>query len=289
MRMNSNQPMADDELDLFGIVRLAWQRRWLVIAITALFGVVAVVLALLTEPVYRAQVVVTEVRDNSATGGGASSLLGQLGGLANLAGLSVGADDASRSNQAVLKSRHLAEEFVRRNKLVEEMFRKSTLKPTLWRAVESFKSGVVTISDDVRAGKTTIAMEWTDPVLTARWANGYVALANELIRARALEDAGRNVAYLKTQIAQTSVVELQRVMYALIQSETKTLMLANARAEYAFAVVDPAVVPELRIRPARTLMVLTGGVLGFCAAMIIVVLLNFIARSRRRLGSQAAQ
>lgn len=286
--VNSTQLQADDEIDLFGLVDLVWRRRWLVIAITAIAGVIAVVMALLAEPVYRAQVVVTEVRDNTSAGGVGGSLLGQLGGLANLAGINIGAaDDVSRSNQAVLKSRHLAEEFVRRNKLVPEMFRKSKLKPTLWRAVESFKGGVVTISDDIRQGKTTIAVEWTDPALAAKWANGYVALANELIRARALEDASRNVAYLKEQIALTGVVELQRVMYALIQSETKTLMLANARAEYAFAVVDPAVVPELRIRPARTLMVLTGGVLGFCAAVFLVVILNFINRGRRRSALKA--
>lgn len=282
--LNSNQPIVDDELDLFGLVKLVWRRRWLVVAITAVFGIASVVIALRAEPIFRAQVVVTEVRDTSTTSGG--SLLGQLGGLASIAGLNIGAaDEVSRSNRAVLKSRHLAEEFVRRNKLVPEMFRKSTKKPTLWRAVESFKAGVLTISDDIRQGKTTIGIEWTDPVLAARWANAYVALANELIRARALEDATRNVTYLKSQIAQTSVVELQRVMYALVQNETKTLMLANAREEYAFAVVDPAVVPEIRIRPARTMMVLTGGVLGFSFAVALVLVLNFIQRARPRFKS----
>jgi uncharacterized protein involved in exopolysaccharide biosynthesis len=284
--LNTQLTIVDDELDVYRLIQLVWKRRWLVIAITGLFGLGAVALALLTDPVYRAQAVVTEVRESSSMGGAAGSLLAQFGGLANLAGINIGSGDAaSRNNSAILKSRYLAEEFVRRHKLVDDMFRKSRLKPTLWRAVEGFRGGVLTISEDIRQGKTTVAVEWTDPALAARWANDYVALANEIVRARALDEATRNIAYLNSQIAQTSVLELQKVMYVLVQNEMKTLMLANARTEYAFAVVDPAVVPELRIRPARTLMVLTGGVMGFVFSVVVVLALHFFRREKFRLST----
>ena len=110
-----------------------------------------------------------------------------------------------------------------------------------------------------------MTVEWTDPVVAENWANGIVSLANELMRAKALVDSQRNIEYLKKQIAATNVVEMQRVMYGLVESETKTLMLANARADYAFTVVDPAVVPEARVRPKRRLMVLTGVAIGLIA------------------------
>ena len=285
--MNTQLTIVDDELDVYRLIQLIWKRRWLVIIITFLFGVGAAVLALVTEPVYRAQVVVTEVRESSSMGGAAGSLLAQFGGLANLAGLNIGSGDAaSRNNSAMLKSRYLAEEFVHRYELTNGLFRRSKVKPTLWRAVEAFRGGVLTISEDIRQGKTTVAVEWTDPGLAARWANDYVALANEIVRTRALDEATRNIAYLKAQIAQTSALELQKVMYMLVQNEMKTLMLANARDEYAFAVVDPAVVPELRVRPARTLMVLTGGVMGFVISVVIVMALFFFRRERFRLSTE---
>jgi uncharacterized protein involved in exopolysaccharide biosynthesis len=285
--LNTQQTIVDDELDVYRLIQLIWKRRWLVIIVTVLFGVGAVVLALRTEPVYRAQAVVIEVRESSSMGGAAGSLLAQFGGLASLAGLNVGSGDAAnRNNSALLKSRYLAEEFVRRYKLTDEMFRKSSVKPTLWRAVEAFRGGVLTISEDIRQGKTTLAVEWTDPAMAARWANDYVALANEIVRTRALDEATRNIAYLNAQIAQTSALELQKVMYALVQNEMKTLMLANARKEYAFTVVDPAVVPELRVRPARTLMVLTGGVMGFVFSVIVVLALHFFRRERFRLSAE---
>jgi hypothetical protein len=96
---------------------------------------------------------------------------------------------------------------------------------------------------------TVVAIDWTDPATAAQWANGFVALANELLRTRALVESKRNIAYLNDQISKTDVVELRRVLYGLIESETKTLMLANGRPEYAFRVVDPAVPPELKTRP----------------------------------------
>ncbi len=285
MNLQTENQDIQDELDLPALAQIVWRRRWLVGIITAIAGAIAVVIALLTEPVFRAQVVVTEVRENSGIGGAAGSLLGQLGGLASMAGLNVSASEYdSRSNQAVLKSRNLVEEFVRRNKLADEMFRKSTIKPTLWKAVEAFRGGVLTISDDIRQGKTTVSVEWTDPKLAASWANGYVALANEILRTRALAEATRNVTYLNDQLQKTTQVERQRMLYALMENENKTLMLANARMEFAFRVVDPAVAPEQRVRPARTLMVLTGGVLGFSLGVVIVILLNYVARARQRLA-----
>jgi uncharacterized protein involved in exopolysaccharide biosynthesis len=78
-----------------------------------------------------------------------------------------------------------------------------------------------------------------------------------------------SITYLNDQIAHTSDIEIQRVMYNLIENETKTLMLANATPEYAFTVVDPGVPPELRSSPHRILMIGFGLLLGvFIGALV---------------------
>jgi uncharacterized protein involved in exopolysaccharide biosynthesis len=59
------------------------------------------------------------------------------------------------------------------------------------------------------------------------------------------------------------MIELQRVMYNLIETETKKLMLANGKPEYTFIVVDPAVAGELPIRPKRTQIFIEAVGLGF--------------------------
>jgi hypothetical protein len=98
--------------------------------------------------------------------------------------------------------------------------------------------------------------------VASRWANDFVGLANNLLRERAIQESTRNIEFLNKQLAQTTVVEIQHVMYQLIENETKNLMLAHGRLEYAFTVVDPAVPPELRFSPRRTLMVISGLFIG---------------------------
>jgi len=211
---------------------------------------------------------VTEVRDKGM--GNAASLTSQLGGLAGIAGLNLGfGNEMNRESKAVLNSRRLIEEFIERNNLIPVLYPPPAHRPTLWRAVEQFRRGILSITEDARKGVTTVAIEWRDPAVSARWANEFVALANQRIRSRALDDSNRNIAYLNEQIAHTNVVELQRVMYNLIENETKTAMFANSRAEYAYTLVDPAVPPEIRAHPKRTLILLLGGLIGLILGGVV--------------------
>jgi uncharacterized protein involved in exopolysaccharide biosynthesis len=150
---------------------------------------------------------------------------------------------------------------------------RNTKQPTSdWWAVETFRASVIDIHEEKLKGTTTITIDWRDPDVAARWANDFVALANELLRARAIQESTRNIEYLNKQLPQTSVVEIQQAIYHLIEAETKTLMVAHGRAEYAFTVVDPAVVPEFRVSPRRTLIVVSGlffgGFLGSLVAWV---------------------
>lgn len=282
MMVSASEPIAGEaqDLDLFGLVERLWRYR-ILIAICGFGGaIIGVALALTTDPVFRAEVVVTEVRDTGM--GSPGSLASQLGGLASLAGVNIGqADDEGQRAQAVLESRRVAEEFIKRNDLLPALFHNSKVRPTIWKAVTRFKESVVSVRKDARRATTTVAVEWTDPAVAARWANAYIALTNELVRQRALEEANRNIAYLNGQIEKTNVVELRKVLFDLAEAETKKLMLANGRIEYAFQTVDPAVAPEMRVRPHRTLMVLIGGMLGGVLGVGVALLHHSLGRRRR--------
>lgn len=263
------------EVDFIALLLVAWRYRFFISAIALVCTCIAIGLALSTAPVYKAEVVVTDAGSSEVGGSGLAS---QLGGLAGIAGINLGKGGANQEAHAVLRSRYLVEQFIGRNQLVSELLTGSSEAATLWHAVKLFRESIVSIQADDDAGTTTVSIEWTDAEEAARWANAFVALANEIVRARALNDSTRNIEYLKEQIAKTDVVELQRVMYRLVEEETKTQMLANARQEYAFTIVDPAVVPEQRIWPRRTLMVLTGGVLGGILGVILALAINFWRR-----------
>jgi uncharacterized protein involved in exopolysaccharide biosynthesis len=188
------------------------------------------------------------------------------------------AGGADRESKAILQSRSLVEEFIKRNNLLNVLLEDSRKPPSMWLAVKNFKEGVVTIRDDKRTGLLTIDMDWKDPLVAAQWANAFVALANERIRTRAIDQATRNIDFLNKQIPQTSVVEVQRSLYNLIENELKTLMVANARSEYAFTVIDPAVPPERKLSPHRSLYGLFGAFLGFCIGLLTAYVRSVRAR-----------
>jgi LPS O-antigen subunit length determinant protein (WzzB/FepE family) len=261
--MSANQPVQIERgegIDIFAMIALMWRYRYLIAASSILFALLAVWYALTAKEIFRAEAVITEVHNDSLSG--QNGVSGQLGGLASLAGLNVG-NNADANSQTVLASRHLIEEFVKSHDLVAVLTAKGGKRATLWFAVKRFQETVVKIHDDQLKGFTSVSMDWTDAATAAKWANDFVALANQLIRTRVIADATRNVAYLTKQLEQAKEVEVQRSLSTLLENETKTLMLANGRVDYAFRLVDPAVPPEVRHSPQRTLLVISGTAVGF--------------------------
>lgn len=273
----------DDEIDVRALWSVAWSHRYLIIACSVLSMLGAAYLAFTADSIYRADVTVTEVRETGM--GAASSLADSLGGLASLAGVNIDGGGISQEARAILKSRYLVEQFILRYELLDDLSRDQDGPPTLWKAVREFQKRTLTLRDDKRSGTTTVSIAWTDPKVAAKWANDFIGLTNEMMRSRAIETSRRNVAYLNEQIEQTNVVELRRVLYNLIETETKTLMLANARPEYAFTIVDPAVAPEIRTSPKRSVMILFGMVLGGIVGAVIAFIRDSFTR---RKGVRAA-
>ena len=279
-------PTSDyDEIDLIAFLRTLWDFRYLIAAVTLLFGVVSVYLAVTATPKYRAEVVVAKVNNNGMSP--ASSLANQFGGLGRLAGFNLGQSGPSQEAQAVLESRHLSEAFIQRYELLDQLIPEEGEQKTLWRSVLHFRELVLTITEDQTEGSSTVAMTWTDPETAAKWANDYVGLANELIRTRALQQSQSNIEYLQEQVEKTNAVELERAIYNLLETEIQKLMIANARDEYAFTVVDPAVTPEIRVSPRRKVIVLSGGALGVLAGLLAVFAVVVFRQVRDR-GAEAA-
>jgi uncharacterized protein involved in exopolysaccharide biosynthesis len=280
-RMNTSLPEAapDAESDLLGLFVLLWRHKWVVIISALACGGVALWMALSATLLYRAEATVTDVDNRQLSA--AASLASQFGGLASMVGVNLGnLGNDSREAQTLLKSRRLVEEFITRNNLLPVLYPLPQQQPSLWMAVKNFRESVLAIREDKRSGLTIVSVTWNDPMMAAQWANQLVALANDLLRTRAITESQASVDYLNKRIATINEVEVKKVMYGLIESETKTLMLANVRAEYALSVVDPAVAPELRFSPKRTVMVAVGTFLGGVLGIIFVLVWHVVRRAR---------
>jgi uncharacterized protein involved in exopolysaccharide biosynthesis len=252
------------------LAQAVWRHRLVLLLAALAGGGCAATASLLATPIYKAAAVITEVEDRDAAKR-LNASKSHLSGLLNLVGIDpLEALTSNARVQQVLRSREIAEEFIRRNDLTRVLYPEARHPVSTWIAARRFRERVVYVYEDRLKGVTTVSMEWPDPKVAARWVNSYVALANEMIRASDLQTAQRKLAYYRAQAGATEDRQVQGYLAEQITRQIGTALFARGRSEYAFAIVDPAMAPELRSRPPRTLMTALGAATGLLAAVAAV-------------------
>lgn len=301
------QTMAENDVDLRELFTVIWQGKWLIIFITAIVSVGAVFFALSQPNIYKAEVLLSPAGEDANKMGALSS---QFGGLASLAGINMGGggNDKTTLTLAVLNSRKFINQFVNKHDLKAILFAgqswnemtgelvlnaelydasnkkwlrevapgKST-EPTDWEVYKKFTK-IYTIVTDKKTGMLTISIESLSPIVAKEWLDKLVKDINAEMRAKDLFDSERNIEYLKKNLDQTDYADMQTVFYQLIEQELKTQMLAQVQAEYAFRIIDPAVVAEEKSKPKRALIVVLGSLLGGMLSVMLVLVRYFMCK-----------
>jgi uncharacterized protein involved in exopolysaccharide biosynthesis len=282
--MTSNE---DKELDFRELSRTFWSDRWMLAALTAAFSLIGLTYALLATEWYRAETIVMPAEKRSLP-----PSLGQLGGLASLAGITL-SNAGSQEPLAVLKSHGFARDFVDDLNLTKLFFVDEwDAKARRWKASDPrkqpdvrdamvyFEKYIEVVTEDRKTGLVTVAIEWKDPNVAAEWANLIVKRLNARMRERSLAESGRNVDYLQQEISKTSVVSLQQAIGRLLETEMQKLMIARGDDEFALKVVDRAYPPKRPVRPKRLLIAVVSSMCGLTAGCLIVLFRRSIRQRR---------
>ncbi|TOG08722.1 LPS O-antigen length regulator [Vibrio parahaemolyticus] len=292
-----------ERFDIRDIISAFWRDKWIVVIVTALFAAGAVLFSLNLPNIYRADALLTS--SESSDGGSLSKMAGQLGGLAALAGVNLGANESSQTELAiqVLKSRKFVDSFVKKHDLiiplmatkgwdlgsntlviddsVYDMSSKSWLRvpkglvskePTAQEIYKYFITEVLSISEDADSGMYNLSVKHYSPYLAKQWADWLIADINLVMRERKIAEVTKNLSYLQSQLNKTAVTDMQTTFYKLIEEQTKSLMLAEVQDEFVFKVIDPAVVPEKKFEPRRALICVLGTLVGGIISILIVLI-----------------
>ena len=291
----------DDEIDLRELFAVLWAGRIKIVAITAIFAIVSVIYALSIPNQYKATALLSSA---DSSGGGLSGALGQLGGLASLAGVSLGGGESSEGQiaQEIMQSWSFIEGFVEDNNLAVGVYAadgwdKSSNElqinsglydvsksqwlvepPSSWSLFKAF-SGILSVSEDKKSGLVSVSIEYYSPLIAKQWLDLYVAAINEHMQKREMAKVTRNIEYLQAQIKKTNIAEMQEVFYTIIEEQIKSKMLAEASPEYAFVAVSPSMVPEEKSQPKRALMCILGTLLGGMLSVLLVLVLHYGRKS----------
>ena len=288
-------------LDVGEIITWLWSGRKTLFLGTFSFALLSIMLAILLPNKYTASALLAP---SQQSGSALSGLMSQYGGIANLAGLSLpGGEEKVQTAMAIelMHSRAFIGDFVDRHSILPEIMAAKSWnlktgklefdsddyladtgewirdvkppyqpRPSVLEVHEKFLE-IMTIVEDPKTGFVTVSIEHLSPTFAAQLVTLIVQDINDTLRQKDIKEASDSIEFLKQQISNTSLADLQAVFFELIQSQTETMMLAEVRPEYVFSTMDAAVAPEEKSSPKRALICGAGTILGFLISCFVIV------------------
>jgi uncharacterized protein involved in exopolysaccharide biosynthesis len=301
----------DDEIDLRELWHAVWAGKWIIIVVTAVFAIASVFYALSLPNIYKSEALLAPANEEQQ--GGLGALAGQFGGLASLAGVSLGGGKADKTALAIeiLKSRAFFANFVEKHNILPDLMAAKSwdlassiltyddevyledgakwirnvvlpkkAKPSLQESKKVFAS-LFNIEQSKETGTVTLSLEHISPNIAKQWVDWLIQDINLDMKMRDKQEAEKSITYLQSQIDKTTIFEHKTLLFQLIEEQTKTLMFAEVRDEYVFKTIDTALVPELKFKPKRAMIVVLGVLLGGLLAVIIVLIRYFSAKTEQ--------
>ena len=289
------------EVDLIEVFSILWRKKLWIFACSMAVAVACALYTLTLYNEYRSQVILQPVRSDNSLGN-MQNMVGQLGGLASLAGINLpSSEDESALAIEVVQSRAFILDLVRHHELLiplmaakgwdkssdqlifdTEIYDPSTKKwlmegdngeiraPNSQEIVDRF-SDVFSVAKALDSGLVTFSLQFYSPVLAKEWLNLIVSKINRVMRTKSQSEAENKIKYLTQQIADTEVATIRTIFFQLIENEYQMKMLADTKEEFVFKTVDPAYVPDLKSAPLRGLYTIFAFILAILASSAFFV------------------
>ena len=307
IQQHSQKHSQDDEIDLAELWRAIWAGKITVILISFLFAVASIAFALSQPNIFKASALLAPASAEDGAGG-LAALAGQFGGLASMAGINLGGSggvDKTALALEIMKTRSFLETFIAKhnllvplmaaknwdiasntlildtniynsitNKWLREVKAPKKSEPSSWEAYQQFLT-LLSASQDKTTSMVTLTIEYFSPEHAKQWLNWLISDINNFMRSQDQKEAQASINYLKKQLQNIQVLNMETVFYQLIEEQTKSMMLTQVKDEYVLKTIDAAQVPEQKSGPKRALIVVLGTMLGGILSVLIVLVRHF--------------
>jgi len=273
-----------DELSIIELWKVLVEYKLLVIVFIILTTLGAIYHFSTLPTVYKAEVLMTP-----ASGGGGGGLSNKLGGLASLAGVSLGGGSAAGvdADQALarLKTRKFLINHIQEKNLKPILFANQWNKAEKrWinqepSDIDAFEllSSLLTVEQH-KNGLISLFVEWRNKSSLnklAGIANDVVSSINFRAKQRAIQEARNSILFLEKELERTNLINSQTVLYNLIEQQMGKIMMANIKDEFVFKVIDPAIIPRRAEDKPKTMIILIGIALGIFLGSFLAISINY--------------
>ena len=305
-QLNNNY---DDEIDLRELFHVLWDKIFYIGAITSIFSLISIIYALMLPNIYQSQAVMMPMEANQ----GMSGMLGQYSGMASLAGISLPSESGSKAQEAIARIQSFeffSNSFLPHIKLENLMAVKKwnqasntltydasafnsesgqwvrKVKPptsTIPSSQKAYKQyqAIMSVSEDKKTSFVTLSVEHKSPVIAQQWVEIMMDQIDQVMRDQDRQTALQSIAYLNSLAPTVNYEEIKKALASLQQEQMKRLMMVEANENYIFKVLDSPIVPEMKVKPKRSLIVILGTMLGMMLSVLGVLVLHYTRTSSK--------
>ena len=305
-QLNNNY---DDEIDLRELFHVLWDKIFYIGAITSIFSLISIIYALMLPNIYQSQAVMMPMEANQ----GISGMLGQYGGMASLAGISLPSESGSKAQEAIARiesfeffsnfflpqiklenllavkkwneaSDTLTYDESAFNKESRQWVRKaSSPKSVIPSSQEAYKKyeEIMSLNEDKKTLFVTLSVEHESPFIAQQWVEILVDQIDQVMRDQDRQMAMKSIEYLNSLSPTINYEEIKNALSSLQQEQMKKLMMIEANDNYIFKVLDSPIVPEIKFKPKRALIVMLGTVLGMMLGVLGVLAFHYTRTSSK--------
>lgn len=240
----------EDEISVLDILTISAQRKRTILRTTVCFATVALIVSLILPTRYTASVSLLPPQQNSSMSSSLLAQMGNLGGVAALAGGTLGIKNPNDMYVAMLKSRTVEDGMITQFGLMQE-YSKRYLSDT--RKVFEKRASVDGSGKD---GLIRISVEDRDPNRAAELANGYIAQFRQLSEHLAITEASQRRVFFERQLeeAKNNLATSEESLKATQQTTGLIQLDSQARAliESAAALRAQIAAKEVQIQSLQT-------------------------------------
>jgi len=290
----------DNEIDLRELFHVLWDKIFFIGAITSMFSLFSIIYALMLPNVFQSQATMMPMEANQ----GMSGMLGQYSGMASLAGISLPSESGSKAQEAIARIQSFeffSNSFLPHIKLENLMAVKkwnqasNTLTydasdfnsessqwlrkvPSSQKAYKRYKE-IMRIGEDKETSFVTFSVEHKSPFVAQQWVEIIMEQIDQVMRDQDRQTAMKSIEYLNSVTPTVNYKEIQQALSSLQQEQMKRLMMVEANDNYIFKVLDSPLVPEVRFKPMRLLIVILGSMLGMMLSVLGVLVFHYTRKS----------
>ena len=268
----------DSDITVFELIDLLIKKKKILFSVSLLSIFISLVVSFTLVEKYSSTITVIHAAPDT------ESTSSKLSGLASFAGLDLGnaaiGDDALR-NMAILQSKTFIINFLEKENLLPLIFPEEwddenqtwrNSKPSPQFAYDEFINNFFVLNEDQVKAVIKLSITSYDPLHSSIIANKMIKNVNDYIRSSDLIEVNMNLKFLKEEAMTEGIKTSKDYFSTLIQQEIIKKMSLYGPKDYAFKVIDPALPPETRSSPVRSVIMIVGTILGIIISILGVML-----------------